>query len=122
MIDIHHHLLWDQDDGASSLDISLDMARMAADDGITHIACTPHANGHYDYNPKIVSNKIDELQHLLSRENVNIKLGRVDPGRFSLNGGHYLLVEIPDYAIPRTLGETFYQMQLDGLTPILTHP
>jgi protein-tyrosine phosphatase len=137
MIDIHHHLLWDQDDGASSLDVSLEMARMAADDGITHIACTPHANGHYDYNPKIVSKKIDELQSLINQEGVKIKLGQgcdfhmsydniqqahLDPGRFSLNGGQYLLIEIPDYAIPRTLSETFYQMQLDGLTPILTHP
>jgi protein-tyrosine phosphatase len=137
MIDIHHHLLWDQDDGATSLDLSLEMARMAAADGITHIACTPHANGQYAYLPEIISSKIAELQHLLKKEGVDIKLGRgcdfhmsydniqqarVDPGRFSLNGGAYLLVEIPDYAIPRGLGETFYQMQLDGVTPILTHP
>jgi protein-tyrosine phosphatase len=137
MIDIHHHLLWDQDDGATSLDLSIEMARMAADDGITHIACTPHANSHYTYIPEIVSSKIAELQHLLKKEGIDIRLGRgcdfhmsydniqqarVDPTRFSLNSGHYILVEIPDYAIPRGLGETFYQMQLDGLTPILTHP
>jgi len=137
MIDIHHHLLWDQDDGATSLDLSLEMARMAADDGITHIACTPHANGHYAYIPDVISSKITELQHLLDQEGVKIKLGRgcdfhmsydnieqarTNPSRFSLNGGAYILVEIPDYAIPRGLGETFYQMQLDGLTPILTHP
>jgi protein-tyrosine phosphatase len=137
MIDIHHHLLWDQDDGATSLDLSLAMARMAADDGITHIACTPHANGHYEYLPEIVSSKIAELQGLLDKEGVKIKLGRgcdfhmsydniqlarIEPTRFSLNRGHYILVEVPDYAIPRSLGETFYQMQLDELTPILTHP
>jgi protein-tyrosine phosphatase len=137
MIDIHHHLLWDQDDGATSLDLSLEMARMAAADGITHIACTPHANGHYEYIPEIVSSKISELQRLLNQEGVDIKLGRGcdfhmsydniqqarrEPSRFSLNGGAYILVEIPDYAIPRGLGETFYKMQLDGLTPILTHP
>jgi protein-tyrosine phosphatase len=137
MIDIHHHLLWDQDDGATSLDLSIEMARMAAADGITHIACTPHANGHYAYIPEIISSKIAELEQLLKKEGVDIKLGRgcdfhmsydniqqarVEPSRFSLNGGAYLLVEIPDYAIPRGLGETFYQMQLDGVTPILTHP
>jgi len=137
MIDIHHHLLWDQDDGATSLELSLEMARMAASDGITHIACTPHANSHYPYIPEIVSSKIAELQHLLTKERINIKLGRgcdfhmsydniqqarAQPGQFSLNGGGYILVELPDYAIPRGLGETFYQMQLDGLTPILTHP
>lgn len=137
MIDIHHHLLWDQDDGAASLDLSLDMARMAANDGITHIACTPHANGHYAYLPEIIDGKIARLQHLLNKERIDIKLGRgcdfhmsydnIQQARmgarpFTLNGGAYLLVEIPDFAIPRGLGETFYQMQLDGLTPILTHP
>src|SRR3954447_10690675 len=137
MIDIHHHLLWDQDDGATSIELSLEMARTAADDGITHIACTPHANSHYTYIPEIISSKIAELRHLIHKEGIGIKLGRgcdfhmsydniqqarSDPTRFSLNGGHYILVEIPDYAIPRGLGETFYQMQLDGLTPILTHP
>ncbi len=137
MIDIHHHLLWEQDDGAPSLDLSLEMARMAAADGITHICCTPHANGHYPYIPEAISLKVADLQHLLNKQGIDLKLGRgcdfhmsydnieqarVDTTRFSLNGGAYLLVEIPDYAIPRGLGETFYQMQLDGLTPILTHP
>ncbi|WP_035359253.1 tyrosine-protein phosphatase [Edaphobacter aggregans] len=137
MIDIHHHLLWDQDDGATSLDLSIEMARMAANDGITHIACTPHANGHYPYLPEVISSKVAELQHLLDKEGIDLKLGRgcdfhmsydnieqarMDASRFTLNCGGYLLVEIPDYAIPRGLAETFYQMQLDGLTPILTHP
>lgn len=137
MIDIHHHLLWDQDDGASSLEVSYEMARLAADDGITHIACTPHANGHYTYTPETINAKIAELQRLLDAEGVKLKLGRgcdfhmsydniqqahEDPTRFSLNGGTYILVEIPDYALPRGLTETFYQMQIEGLTPILTHP
>ncbi|RZU39677.1 tyrosine-protein phosphatase [Edaphobacter modestus] len=137
MIDIHHHLLWDQDDGSSSLELSLEMAQMAADDGITHIACTPHANGYYDYNFEAISAKIAELQRLLQQRQIPITLGRGcdfhtsydnillahnEPTRFSLNGGGYLLVEIPDHALPPTLGEVFYQMQIDGVIPILTHP
>jgi protein-tyrosine phosphatase len=137
MIDIHHHLLWDQDDGSTSRELSLEMAQMAAGDGITHIACTPHANGYYEYNPEIISGKIAELQNLLQQNNVPVTLGRgcdfhtsydniqqahEEPTRFSLNGGNYLLVEIPDHALPPTLNEVFYQMQIDGLIPILTHP
>ncbi|HEY2038045.1 MAG TPA: CpsB/CapC family capsule biosynthesis tyrosine phosphatase [Edaphobacter sp.] len=137
MIDIHHHLLWDQDDGSTSRELSLEMAQMAAGDGITHIACTPHANGYYEYNPEIISGKIAELQNLLQQNNVPVTLGRgcdfhtsydniqqahEEPTRFSLNGGNYLLVEIPDHALPLTLNEVFYQMQIDGLIPILTHP
>lgn len=137
MIDIHHHLLWDQDDGSTSLELSLEMARMAADDGITHIACTPHANSYYEYHPETIDSKIAELQRLLDQEKIPITLGRgcdfhlsydniqqahTEPRRFSLNGGSYLLVELPDHALPPTLNEVFYQMQIDGLTPILTHP
>lgn len=137
MIDIHHHLLWEQDDGATSLETSLEMAHMAAADGITHIVCTPHANGHYVYTPEAIDDKIVELQRLLDAKGVQLKLGRgcdfhmsydnirkahEDPARFSINGGIYILVEVPDYALPRGLTETFYQMQIEGLTPILTHP
>jgi protein-tyrosine phosphatase len=137
MIDIHHHLLWDQDDGSTSLENSLEMARMAAADGITHVACTPHANGSYEYVPEKIDEKIAELQRLIDKEGLKLKLGRgcdfhmtydniqlaqQEPTRFSINGGMYILVEIPDYALPRGLTETFYQMQIGGLTPILTHP
>lgn len=137
MIDIHHHLLWDQDDGSASLEVSLEMARIAAADGITHVACTPHANGNYEYDPEQITSKIAELQGLLDAEKIPLKLGRgsdfhvtydniqlahKEPTRFSLNGGGYLLIEIPDRALPPTLHEVFYQMQLDGLIPILTHP
>jgi protein-tyrosine phosphatase len=137
MIDIHHHLLWDLDDGASSIETSLDMAKMAADDGITHIVCSPHANGQYDYPSDIVAAKIAELQALLNSQQIPLTLGRgcdfhlsyeniqaaqEDPARYSINSLGYLLVEIPDYGLPRGLAEVFYQMQIVGLTPILTHP
>ncbi|HMF63517.1 MAG TPA: CpsB/CapC family capsule biosynthesis tyrosine phosphatase, partial [Edaphobacter sp.] len=100
MIDIHHHLLWDLDDGASSLEISLAMARVAAEDGITHVVCSPHANMHYAYDSDVVAAKIDELQRLLDKEQIVLKLGRgcdfhmsyeniqeakADPTRYSIN-------------------------------------
>src|ERR1700754_1123320 len=137
MIDIHHHLLWGMDDGASSIEVSLEMARIAAADGITHIACSPHANGSYAYEPRIIAEKIAELQRLLDGSRIAIKLGnacdfhmsyeniqdaKVDPAKFSINGLGYLLVEIPDYGVSPSLTEIFYQLQLAGLTPILTHP
>jgi protein-tyrosine phosphatase len=110
---------------------------MAAADGITHIACTPHANEEYDYVPAEIDDKIAELQRLVNRERLNLKLGRGcdfhmsydniqeakrDPARFTINGLGYLLVEIPDYGISPGLTEVFYQLQLEGLIPILTHP
>lgn len=137
MIDIHHHLLWGLDDGASSIETSVAMARVAAEDGITHVVCSPHANGQYIYSPDVVTAKIDELQRVLDKEKIGLKLGRgcdfhlsydniqeakADPERYSINGLGYLLVELPDYSLPRGLAEIFYELQLAGMTPILTHP
>src|SRR5262245_31440348 len=42
MLDLHCHILPEVDDGASSLEEALAMARFCVSDGITHIAATPH--------------------------------------------------------------------------------
>src|SRR5260370_35593938 len=113
------------------------MAKAAAADGISHIVCSAHANGTYAYEPPVIAEKIAELQRLLDRDAIAVKLGhgcdfhmsyeniqeaKLDPTKFSINGLGYLLVEIPDYGISPGLTEIFYQLQLAGLTPILTHP
>ncbi len=54
MIDIHCHILPKVDDGSKSWDMSLEMCRMAADDGIEHIVATPHANERYEYNATFI--------------------------------------------------------------------
>jgi len=137
MVDIHHHLLPGLDDGSSSMENSVEMARMAAAEGITHIVCTPHANGQFAYNPVLNAARTHELAARLADQGIPITLGRgcdfhlsfdnvrqaqADPARFSINGLGYLLVEVPDYGLPPGLTETFYALQLAGLTPILTHP
>ena len=137
MVDIHHHLLPGLDDGSNSLETSVQMAKQAAADGITHIVCTPHANGQYRFDAAVNADLLRELRAYLAAENVGITLGsgcdfhlsfenvqqaKRDPSRFSINGFGYLLVEPPDYGIPPGLTETLYELQLAGLTPVLTHP
>ena len=52
MIDLHNHLLPGIDDGAPDLEASLALARVAVQDGITHLVCTPHIHpGRYDNSP-----------------------------------------------------------------------
>jgi protein-tyrosine phosphatase len=137
MVDIHHHLLPGLDDGADSIETSVAMAKLAVADGITHIVCTPHANGHYDFDPAVNAARIEELRARLAGQNIPLTLGngcdfhlsfdnvtqaKLSPARFSINGLGYLLVEVPDYGLPPGLTETFYELRLAGLIPILTHP
>ena len=42
MIDFHSHILPHIDDGSSSLQVSLEMLQMEAQQGITHVVATPH--------------------------------------------------------------------------------
>jgi protein-tyrosine phosphatase len=137
MVDIHHHLLPGLDDGSDSLETSVAMAALAVAEGITHVVCSPHANSHYIFEPEINAVKTEQLRARLAAEKIPLTLGsgcdfhmsfdnvqhaQTDPARFSINHLAYLLVEVPDYGLPPGLTETFYDLQLAGLTPILTHP
>ncbi|MCA3574319.1 MAG: capsular biosynthesis protein, partial [Aestuariivirga sp.] len=42
MIDLHSHILFGFDDGATDIAMSLEMARRASEDGVEVMACTPH--------------------------------------------------------------------------------
>jgi protein-tyrosine phosphatase len=138
MIDIHHHLLPGLDDGARTLDVSLAMVEMAIADGITHIACTPHASHSYYFNPEHNATLFAELQDAVAKnfgDQITLGLGcdfhlmfdnieaaQRHPTRYTINGHNYLLVEFPDSAIAPNTAQTFYQLSLSGMTPIITHP
>jgi protein-tyrosine phosphatase len=134
MIDIHHHMLYGLDDGAKDMETSLEMAKIAIDDGITHVACTPHANSEYAFRPEENAVLLAELQQNigdrlklglgcdfhLSFDNIEDALAH--PTKYTINGKRYLLVEFPDFGIPQNIAASFYEMSVAGVVPILTHP
>ncbi len=134
MIDIHCHALAGVDDGAESFEVSVTMCKMAAADGISHLVATPHSDYHYELQPELNRNKLAELQAAvgetpklllgcdfhLSYENLQrLPKHRAD---FTINGGNYLLVELAEMFVPQQIEQVFYEIQLAGLNPILTHP
>jgi tyrosine-protein phosphatase YwqE len=134
MVDIHCHILPGLDDGAESVEISLEMAEAAIAEGITHVVGTPHANARFAFRPELVQQRRDEIQAKLGNRLVvgtgcdfhlsfeNLKDAQKSPHKYTINHKQYLLVELGDFAIPPAMDETLHRLQLAGVSPIITHP
>jgi protein-tyrosine phosphatase len=132
MIDIHCHLLPAVDDGSQSWETTLEMCRLAEEDGVTHIVATPHANYEYTYDRALHLERLEELRTRapklsfslgcdfhLSYENILDAMGH--PDRYAIGDTHYMLVELSEYSAFNA-PQTIHQLCSAGLIPILTHP
>src|SRR4029079_15278759 len=68
MVDIHCHLLPATDDGAKDWATAEAMCRMALDDGIKAVVCTPHANETYHYDRSRHMETLTELKKRVGDE------------------------------------------------------
>jgi protein-tyrosine phosphatase len=137
LIDLHSHLLPGIDDGAKDLATSLAMARVAAADGITTIACTPHIlPGVYNNSGPTIRQAVARLAESLAEAAIPISLatgadvhiapdldGQLRDGRaLTLNNSRYFLLEPPHHVLPPRLEDLIFGLQAAGYVPILTHP
>jgi len=134
MIDIHSHVLPGLDDGAHSIDESLEMLRLAAASGTTDIVATPHANAEFSFDHARVKQSFSEIAgqsrsfislHLgcdfhLSYENVSDAVNNA--AKYTINNTRYLLVELPDLITPSTVRQGLRQLISADLKPVITHP
>ena len=137
MIDLHSHTLPGLCDGSQSLDTSLEMARIAVADGITHLACTPHVNpGVYNNTRQTIEPALSALQQALDQQNIPLKLvigadthlvpevmqGLKDGSIPTLNNTRYFLLE-PSHHVPVLNFLDHIENYLNaGYVPLITHP
>ena len=137
MIDLHSHILPGVDDGAPNLQVALEMAHIAEADGISVMACTPHfMPGLYNNEARDIRYRISNFSRELKHAGINIELvvgadAHIRPdfvaclreGRLlTLNDGRYVLVEPPHDIMPKHLEDMFFNVQMAGFVPVLTHP
>lgn len=137
MIDIHCHMLPGLDDGATTVDVALDMARMAVADGIVTTVCTPHITpGVYNNTGASIHEAAERFREALDRANIPLTIAvgadaHIDPslvvdlrsGRVPTVGStRYFLLEPPHHAAPPRLDAFCFGALTAGYVPILTHP
>jgi protein-tyrosine phosphatase len=137
MIDLHCHMLPGIDDGAKTLDISIEMARIAVGDGISVTACTPHIYpGLYMNDGPGISGHVARLQSALQDHGIPLRLvvgadvhlvpgllGGLRSGAIpTLHGSRYFLLEPSHTTPPPRFEDSLFDLIASGYTPIITHP
>ncbi len=137
MIDIHSHILPGLDDGATTMEDSLEMAKLAVSEGIKTIIATPHhKNGNYDNEKKNILQSMDQFKEQLTINQIPLTvlpgqevrvygelLEEWEQGSIqTINDAPYILIEFPSNHIPRFAKTLFFEMLNKGLYPILVHP
>ena len=137
MIDIHSHILYGIDDGSKDIENSVNMAREAEKNGITHICCTPHY-----LEPEYISNyidnekRLDELKKRLKEENIDVELrlgneifitentleDLKEKRAINLNDTKYVLVEFPMVNELKCGEKIIDSLILKGFKVIIAHP
>jgi protein-tyrosine phosphatase len=137
MVDIHTHILPDLDDGPSTLEESLDMARAAFESGTRTIVATPHVLNCMNLtNNSQIHKKFKDFKAILQQEvpGLTLLLGTeiyfqpnlsqyANYDAATLNGTRrYMLVEFPMGDIPKGYEKELISMARCSITPVIAHP
>lgn len=138
LIDIHTHIVPGLDDGAPNLQKAVEMAAIAARDGIKSLVATPHVmRGAFENNRTDILKKVQDLNLCIKVQNIKLTVlpgaeyymeedlpERLAAGQLlTINDtGRYLLVEFPLSIVPAASGDVFQGLISQGVTPIIAHP
>ena len=139
MIDLHSHIFHGFDDGASSLEESVEMVRMAAEDGIEKIVGTPHLfRGDFKgIDIGAIREKKKELEDCLTREKIDIEVYagaevhishnlieeiRAHREILAVNNSSYMLLEFPSNHIFPGVKDLFFKVMREKIEPVIAHP
>ncbi len=135
-IDIHNHCLPGLDDGARTIKESIEMLRIASEEGIKEIIVTPHyKHSRYLKSPEDVAIIKKEIEEELAKERIDITLhlgnelfyhidiiNELEQKKVNtLADSQYVLVEFYPNESLSTIKKGLYEFLTYGYYPILAH-
>ncbi len=134
--DMHSHLIPAIDDGAASLEDSIDMIKSLQQLGYEKIITTPHVmSDFYKNTPETILGGLDLVRAELQKQNISVELEaaaeyyldyefeeKIKAGNLLTFSDNYILVETSFMEAPPNFKELIFQLQVAGYKVILAHP
>ena len=134
--DIHCHILHGVDDGAQTMEDSLDIIGAQYSAGVRNIVITPHYRPRMFETPRsVIADRFEELKQKVSEEypDISLFLGSeyfvnsdiindiTKQPQFRINEGKYILIEFGENVSTSTIKNAVYDLRSHGFFPIIAH-
>lgn len=135
-VDMHSHLIPGIDDGAKSMEESIELIRSFKELGYKKIITTPHImSDYYKNTPEIIQTGLLKLREELSRQKIEMKIeaaaeyyldydfsDKIHTEKLLTFGKNYLLFEVSYLNEPDNIDGIIFELQTSGYNIILAHP
>lgn len=138
LADMHTHILPEMDDGSASVEESLEMLRCQWEQGVRHVAATPHFYARYDSPAHFLDRRSRAEEKLRAAMDGCDKLPRLTVGaevyyyrglsewsdlsQFTIGGGDCVLIEMPQWPWPEAAFQELEEIWVKrGLLPVIAH-
>lgn len=134
--DIHSHLIPGIDDGATSMEDSLNLIRGLHSLGYTKLITTPHImSDFYKNTPEIILSGLEKVREAVKQEGIPVELHAaaeyycdsnfeksIDDKTLLTFGEKYVLFELSYLNLTENFETVTFKLQMEGYIPVLAHP
>ena len=134
-VDIHSHFIPGIDDGAKTIEDSIELISAMKVFGYRKVITTPHIMSDYYRNtPEIILGGLEKVRAALKENNIDIEVDaaaeynvdadfpeKIEKKELLTFGDNYVLFELPFMEEPDVLKDVIWQMQSAGYKPVLAH-
>lgn len=135
-VDMHSHLIPGIDDGAKTIEDSIELIRGLQSLGYRKLITTPHIMSDYFRNtPEIINEGLQNLKKALIEAGINIEIEaaaeyyiddgfvkKMEEGPLLSFGDKHILIEVSYINPPESIHSIIFRAQTMGYKPVLAHP
>jgi protein-tyrosine phosphatase len=134
-VDVHSHFIPGIDDGAKTMDDSLELISEFKAMGYRKVITTPHVmSDYYKNTPEIILGGLEKVRAALKENSIDIEIeaaaeyyldgdldDKINNKELLTFGKKYVLFELPFVSEPAIMNSTIFNMQTAGYKPIMAH-